>query len=97
MSAVELTAEARADLDEIDTFGLARFGAVVSDSYMTGFFEAFELLSEFPEVGRKVPGRADGIRSLLVGRHRLFYRSVGDVVVIMRVLHTARDTRTLLS
>lgn len=97
MSSVELTANARADLDEIDIFGVAKFGAAVSDSYMAGFYDAFDLLSDFPEAGQEVAGRTDGMRSLRVGRHLLFYRREGDAVVIVRVLHTARDSRPLLS
>ncbi|RHW19123.1 type II toxin-antitoxin system RelE/ParE family toxin [Sphingomonas gilva] len=97
MIAVELTAEAHADLDEIDMFGVGRFGSAVSDAYMAGFHDALELLSSFPEAGQEVPGRIDGMRSLLVGRHRMYYRREGDALMIIRVLHTARDSRTLLS
>jgi toxin ParE1/3/4 len=94
---VELTAEARADLDEIDMFGVERFAALVSDGYMAAFHDAFDMLANFPEAGVVVSGRTDGVRVTLVGRHRLLYRRENDAVVILRVIHTSRDWPRLLN
>lgn len=52
--------------------------------------EAVEHLSDHPAMGR--PGRALGIRELLVPRtpYIVPYRVQGDEVIVIRVLHGAR-------
>lgn len=49
-----------------------------------------ELLAEYPHLGRF--GRVAGTRELVVHRHYvLIYDLVGDVIRILRVLHTGRQ------
>lgn len=51
--------------------------------------EKAALLRDHPELGRK--GRVDGTRELVANRNYvLIYDIVGDLVRVLRVLHTAR-------
>ena len=55
---------AQRDLEEIDLHGIANFGVEVSDRYMSGFFDAFDQLAQFPELGPIYPGIRPPIRFL---------------------------------
>ena len=54
-------------------------------------FNAAALLSDFPRIGRT--GRVSGTRELLVGGtpYILIYRHEDEMVVILRLLHSARQ------
>ena len=54
------------------------------------FAEKAEILSRFPELGRD--GRVSGTRELLAHRrYLLIYRIYGEMVQILRLLHTSRQ------
>ena len=86
------SSEAEADLDEILTYGIMRFGEQVGTDYFFSFDEAFDLLTRFPEAGRPADEVAPGLRRLLHRQHRIFYFYADDVVRIARILHYAMDT-----
>src|SRR5689334_6322404 len=58
---------------------------------------ACEKLAKMPEMGRRRKELGRTIRSLAVGRYVIFYRIVKDGVEIIRVLHGARDIKTILA
>ena len=96
MARVFPSPEARADLLEIREFSLDRFGPDVADAYFLGFDEAFDLLANHPRIGEARPKLGKGIRCLVHQRHRIFYRVDGEVILIVRVVHHARDARQAL-
>ena len=63
-----------------------------ADRMMTGFFQRFEQLGAYPELGTARPEFGDGtLRIYPVGNYVIFYRHVDRDVEIARVLHGARD------
>lgn len=55
-------------------------------SLATEFMGAVQLLSDFPQMGRRVPGfRSRDIRQLIVRNHLVTYRLVGNEVRILEV------------
>ncbi len=52
------------------------------------------LLAENPDLGRDRGELQFGMRSLTVGRCKLFYRVRGDVIEVVRVLPASRDIGT---
>ena len=94
---VELSPAARADLAEIDDFSADQFGQDVADAYLRGFNDAFALLRRHPLAGPAKPELGIGIRCLVHRRHRIFYRCETERVLIVRIIHHARDVRKLLN
>jgi toxin ParE1/3/4 len=82
---------ARADLRGIETYTKQEWGADRSAQYLGAFRQAFARLRARSSLG---PPRADlgaEYRSILCGRHVIFYRDLADHVEIVRVLHTSMD------
>jgi addiction module RelE/StbE family toxin len=53
-------------------------------------------LNEMPERGRVVPELGDPrIRELLVGNYRLIYQLADESVILLAVIHGARDLKAL--
>jgi toxin ParE1/3/4 len=48
-------------------------------------------LSAFPFIGRSRPKLGQGIRSLIVGNHLIFYRVQSDSIVIVRIIDGRMD------
>lgn len=93
MPDVILSERAKADLDQIDRFGIETFGPEVAADYMRGFYGRFETLSEFPEIGALVARVKPVIRCLSYRSHRIFYISGETEVRIVRILHHAMNAR----
>ena len=79
-----------------DLEAIRDFIARGSDHYPAQFgervLEAVDSLRESPKRGRKVPeaGRQD-IRELLFGNYRIMYRVESERVLVLAVLHGARN------
>ena len=64
--------------------------------YMRGFNAAFARLRDYPLVAPLWPEVGEDIRCLVFRQHRLFYQAVEDRVLILRILHHARDAKRVL-
>jgi toxin ParE1/3/4 len=93
---LDISPQARQDLVEIRIYSLEQFGPVVADVYFLGFDQAFDRLARHPHVGVPKPELGSGVRCLVHRRHRIFYIIEDDVVVIVRIIHHACDTRSAL-
>lgn len=93
---LSFTNAAVADLGEIDEYSLARFGEEAGEAYMRGFDAAFALLRTHPHAGAAVSEYGKGYRCLVHQRHRIFYRPEQDRVLIVRIIHHARDAMAVL-
>ena len=88
------TERAELDLLEIWLF-IAEDSSDVADSFLTLLEEKAQTLATSPEMGRLRPELAAGdIRSFPIGRYVVFYEPREDGILIVRVLHGARDIET---
>jgi toxin ParE1/3/4 len=62
-----------------------------ADRLVQRFYQAEDLLAQFPEIGEARPDLAPDIRKWAVGAYLMFYRVTADTVLITRVLYGARD------
>jgi toxin ParE1/3/4 len=94
--AYRVAPEAAADLDDIWEFVASRSSSLeTADRLIDTVIERFLLLARFPGIGRRRDDLRSGLRSLPVGQYLVFYRLEGDDVLILRVLHGARDVEAL--
>jgi toxin ParE1/3/4 len=90
MPTVLRTSQAHLDLVEI-AFRIAEENPAAADRWLDLVNEKCRLLAQMPELGRKRPDLAPGLRGLPVGNYVIFYRPMKDGIQVIRVLHGARD------
>jgi toxin ParE1/3/4 len=91
MKKVILSKAADADLEDIFEYTFEEFGLDQAVSYVSGFDDVFDMISENPEIGRERKEIRTELRSLIKDKHVIFYRSLSDHVRIVRILHGSRD------
>lgn len=86
-----LSALAEKDLEDIWSY-VAEDASLetAADRLIDAIFDRFELLVEQPRMGRNRPEFGEGVRSIVVESHVIYYRHEQDVL-IARVLHGRRD------
>ena len=90
------TQEAIADLDGIWDY-IARDSPTAADRLLDNLDERFLLLSENPEIGERQPGLRDGAyRRFTYQNYVIYYRPLDDGIVLVRILHGARNHETIL-
>jgi len=85
-----LSALAEQDLQEIWSYVADDASPATADRFIDAIFDRFELLDEQPRMGRSRPEFGEGVRSFVVERYVIYYRSDEDVL-IARVFHGHRD------
>lgn len=88
---LRLSADARADLAEIDSYGAMRFGDEAAAIYSRGFNKVWARLREYPFSAPPRNEFGEGIRCFIHRSHRVLYRVEGETVQIARILHYSRD------
>jgi toxin ParE1/3/4 len=96
MAEIVVSPAASADIAEIYASSVEQFGLETADAHHAGMQAAIGRLSDFPELGPIYPGLRPPIRFLTYRRHHILYDYNGDTVWIVRILHHARDVRTLM-
>lgn len=96
MAQLRWTLAARADLLEIGDF-IARDSLLYAVNVVDRIVIAAEALHAAPLAGRVVPEyRRDDLRELIVRNYRLVYLVREGEVVVVRVIHGARDFQAAL-
>lgn len=90
MAKVLRTDLAEGDLVEIWLF-VAGDNVKNADALIDLIVDKADVLSNSPEVGRSREEVAAGVRSFPVGRYVIFYQIIDRGILILRVLHGARD------
>ena len=92
MSAYRLSVRARADLDDIWTYSVAKWGRRKASDYLRDIRAAIELVADRPELGGRHKRVGGEYRKRAVGSHLIFYRADPSVEIV-RVLHQNMDIR----
>lgn len=93
-----LAPAARADLADIWSYIYEEIGHdSIADRQVDTFFERFQLLSTYPQLGRvRDQDLGIGRRSYAIGRYLIIYRQIAAGIQITRILHSARDLGAVL-
>ena len=95
MAEVLVTPQAEADLQEIWLI-IAVDNPTAADRLLRRISKKLDFLGEFPEMGSPRPELTASARILVEGNYVILYEPSGESVVIVRVLHGARDLSDLL-
>jgi plasmid stabilization system protein ParE len=96
-----LGSQVEEDLGEIWEF-IAKDNAIAATRVMTAVEETFQLLADFPGLGRPIKTKAARIRKLrfrpVLGfeHYLIFYQEIPTGIEIFHVYHAARNIATLL-
>ncbi len=90
---IDLQPEAEDDLNSIYSWSLLNFGRETADKTMGSILAGIRRLQSFPFSGSLTPDdylNKEGYRMLIVGRHAVFYKIVGEIIPVYRVVDTRR-------
>lgn len=87
---IELSERAGTDLLGIYRY-VAKRNPSAAEAVLTEIDRKFDLLKNFPLIGRDRSALRPGIRSILAHRYPIFYELIADRVVVVRVLDGRRD------
>ena len=83
-----LTDRAERDLKDIYRYTAGMFGHRQAESYLRELDAVFDLIGDYPGIGRVYEGRT---HQFVHGRHIILYRVIDDGVVIGRIFHGAQS------
>lgn len=92
---IRRSAAAEQDLTDI-WVSIAQDNPAAADRVLSGLLDAEERLADHPQLGRLRPELPGQLRSWSVAPYVLFYQPLADAILIVRVLHGARDIDDLL-
>ncbi|WP_373494089.1 type II toxin-antitoxin system RelE/ParE family toxin [Aquiflexum sp.] len=94
-SKIEITESAWEDLTEIDN-NISKYSPKIARSLIIKFFNKFDLIATFPEMGRIVPEFGSPmIREIFQSKYRIIYYHKNQKVEILRIIHGSKliDTK----
>lgn len=97
MKPIRYSELARADLREVLASSRERWGVQQTKRYMAAIRGAALKIRQTPYVGRRRDDIDDATRSVVAGRHLIFYEIHERFIFVQRVLHGNRDHPAHLS
>jgi toxin ParE1/3/4 len=82
-----------ADANDILELLRDRAGVFVAEAYLSRFEATYDRLARFPDSGAPRPRLGRSVRIAVVKPYVVIYRSSGEAVEVMRILHGRRDIR----
>ncbi len=87
--------DAQADMQDIDDWVFENFGADFAERTQLKFYEIFERLTEFPQMGQvRLDIESRSLRFLSLKPYWIVYQP-GTPLLIHRIYHAARDLNRL--
>lgn len=91
MNRYVLSPAARADLEQTWDYTCQRWDDDQAEEHVREIQRAIERVVDNPMIGRACDELRPGYRKHAVGSHTLYYRIVGDVIDVVRILHQRMD------
>ena len=88
-----LSEDALDDLRRIGRYTQNEYGVEQRKNYLSQLDKRFVQLSKSPHLGRERPEIKPGYRSVVEGRHVIFYRVKDTNIEILRVIHGSMDLK----
>ena len=90
MKSFRLSTAANLDIEEIANY-IFDLNPVAAYRFLDDLDETFDLLADFPFIGRSRADLGADVRSYPVGNYLVFYVPVAGDIEIVRVIYGARD------
>lgn len=87
---------AETDMSNIWHYGAENWGIEQADRYTDGLFALFDLLTDFPEMARERSEFTPAVRIHPSGVHLVIYRTDGQGIEIIRILHAHQNLTAFL-
>jgi toxin ParE1/3/4 len=97
MSAYRLSRLAEADLMDIGTYSLNKWGKERAIRYIDALEACCRQLADNPHLGRTCDQIRSGLRRMEHGRHVVFYRVEAKGIFVSRILHQGMLPEVFLS
>lgn len=94
---VTLRPAAESDLIEIWDYTVGTWSEDQAEVYLTGLGQAFDRLAQFPEMARRRIEFTPPVRILPYQSHLIVYLAEGDLIDVIRVLHSRANWTMLLA
>ena len=92
-----ITTTASRDIESIMDYLAERVNDDMAESFLRKMNAKFQLLMEFPQIGRRRDELYPGLRSIALEDYLIFYRLVSGGIEVMRVLGGYRDLKGLFT
>ena len=93
MAKFHLSEKASYDLDDIADYTFETFGERQAGKYSNELLDIFALLAQRPHMGRAANDLAKGLRSYPFQAHIIYYKTEGNDLFVVRVLHHSMDAK----
>lgn len=87
MGSVRFSTLAEADLFDIGSYTLAKWGEARTVRYLADLETAAQTLADNPALGRSCDDIREGLRRMEQGKHVIFYRHIQSGILVSRILH----------
>ncbi len=91
MSRVTLTPKAKADLDDIWYFTLARWGMDQAEKYIRDLWETMKNQVSGPGNSTDIDDVRPGYKKVRAGSHVIFFKVAPEGIDVVRILHKKMD------
>ena len=91
MKRLVVTAAAEEDLRAVGRYTAESWGLEQKARYLAQFRKRFLQIRKTPEIGRARDEIRPGYRSILAGRHVIFYQETDELIEVVRILHDRMD------
>ncbi len=91
MSGYRFSPNARAALGVLLSQSLLNFGKPQTDRYMEGFLRTFELIAQFPGIGRRASKLKPGLLRYRYESNYIFFTVENDYVLVREIFHTSQN------
>lgn len=97
MNKFKISVSADKDLRNIAAYTLKKWGKSQRDTYILELFEAFNHLSQSPEIALRIDTIKQGYRKFPQGSHVIYFRASNTHnIEIIRILHKRMEVDTQL-
>lgn len=88
---IEIRPRAQSDLRDIGDYSDTHWGRVQAKLYLDAIADTLDQIAAMPSAGSDQASVSPGLRKWRSGSHNIYYRTLDDVVLVVRIMHERMD------